>query len=58
MCRYNDEAALLNDEDEITRAEARDDVTRNGADWEEFLAIVGDRPFYRGGDVMAWLGYR
>lgn len=44
-------------EAEITRETAAAEVARHGADWQEFLAAVGSRQFYRGKEVLDWLGY-
>lgn len=41
----------------VTRAEALAEVRRHGARWAEFLADVGDREEYEGGEVLGWLGY-
>ena len=41
----------------VTRAEALHEVANHSANVAEFFADCGDRPEYRGADVLAWLGY-
>lgn len=44
-------------EAQVSQDEARREVERHSSDWAEFLAEVGDRPEYRGAEVLGWLGY-
>jgi hypothetical protein len=41
----------------VTRAQAIGEIKRHHADPADFLADVGDRPTYRGAEVLGWLGY-
>lgn len=43
----------------VTRAEARREIAKHDVEggWEAFRAEVGDREFYRGAEVLDWLGY-
>jgi len=43
----------------VTREEARREIARHDIDgtFADFLAEVGDRAEYSGGEVLGWLGY-
>lgn len=41
----------------VSRAEAEAEIHKHAADFETFLAEVGDKPQYRGDEVLGWLGY-
>lgn len=41
----------------VSRACARREILKHGADWQEFLTEVGDKPEYVGAEVLDWLGY-
>jgi hypothetical protein len=41
----------------VSRKEALDEVAAQGSDRSEFLADLGDKAEYLGGDVLEWLGY-
>ena len=42
---------------EVSRDDARREIFRHSLDPEDFFHEVGDRPTYRGADVLEWLGY-
>lgn len=42
---------------DINPDEARREVDKHGASWEDFLAEVGEKPVYTGAEVLGWLGY-
>jgi hypothetical protein len=41
----------------VTRAQAKREILKHDCSWEEFIAEVGDKAFYRGSEVLDWLGY-
>lgn len=41
----------------VPREEARAEIRKHNAEWEEFLCIHGDEDEYEGADVLAFLGY-
>lgn len=41
----------------VTREEAKREIEQHHADWNEFKREVGDKPTYRGEEVLGWLGY-
>lgn len=41
----------------VTRKEACHEIAQHGADFDEFITEVGDKQEYKGGEVLAWLGY-
>jgi len=45
------------DLDDITPAEARAEIERHNASWEQFVAAYGEKPHYTGEEVLEWLGY-
>ena len=45
------------DADDITPAEAKREIRKHGADWDEFIAEVGEKPVYTGEEILNWLGY-
>ena len=49
-----DEAVDL---EEVSRANAKREVMKHYADWQEFLQEVGDREVYTGQEILDWLGY-
>jgi hypothetical protein len=42
---------------EVTREDARAEILKHDASFTDFLAEIGDKPFYVGEEVLAWLGY-
>ena len=43
--------------DDVTPEEARKEIERHGAQWNEFIREVGSKPKYTGKEVLGWLGY-
>lgn len=43
--------------DDVTPQEARREVEKHGAKWDEFVREVGNKPKYSGKEVLDWLGY-
>lgn len=41
----------------VTKEQAKQEAERHFSNFEEFLKEYGDKPSYRGKDVLAWLGY-
>lgn len=41
----------------LTREEALAQVRQHQVSVDEFLQDVGDKPYYRGKEVLDWLGY-
>ena len=41
----------------VTRKEAIAEIMNHGVPVEDFFKEVGDRPEYKGSDVLYWLGY-
>lgn len=41
----------------VSKKEAQREVEKHACEWAEFVAEMGDKATYKGGDVLAWLGY-
>ncbi len=44
-------------ESEVSPRDARREILRHGASWDEFIAEVGNKQIYLGSEVLDWLGY-
>jgi hypothetical protein len=44
-------------ETEVSPGEARREILRHGADWDEFISEAGNKPIYLGSEVLDFLGY-
>ncbi len=44
-------------EAEVTREEARREIANHDCEFSEFLEDCGDKPEYKGSEVLNWLGY-
>ena len=44
-------------EAEVSKEAAELEIKRHEQDPAEFFREIGDRPWYTGGEVLAWLGY-
>lgn len=50
---YDDAVKLKN----VTQQEAKKEIQKHGANWEEFIEDVGNKPKYNGKEILDWLGY-
>lgn len=41
----------------VSRSEAQFEIEQHGCDFDEFLRDCGDKPEYKGAEVLGWLGY-
>lgn len=41
----------------VTKAQAQAEIKKHDQDWNEFVRDVGDKPSYKGSEVLEWLGY-
>jgi parvulin-like peptidyl-prolyl isomerase len=41
----------------VSRKMAQREIEKHSADFADFIAEYGDKPSYKGQDVLDWLGY-